>query len=65
MPASTRPNGAAAAGRAGPLRRCHLTISPMPLDRLLDRAMQLAHRLAGLAALYLIEDPAMMALIFC
>ena len=38
---------------------------PMPLDQLIDRAMLLAHRLAGFAATYLIEDPAMMALIFC
>ena len=37
----------------------------MPLDNLIDRAWLLAHRMAGLAALYLIEDPAMMALIFC
>ena len=38
---------------------------PMPLDQLIDHAMLLAHRLAGFAAIYLIEDPAMMALIFC
>jgi len=39
--------------------------SPMPLDQLIERAMMLAHRLAGLAAVYLIDDPAIMAMMFC
>lgn len=38
---------------------------PMPLDHLIDRAMLLAHRLAGFAAVYLLDDPAMLALMFC
>ena len=37
----------------------------MLLDQVIDRAMLLAHRLAGFASVYLIDDPAMMALMFC
>jgi hypothetical protein len=37
----------------------------VPLDQLIDRALLLAHRLAGLAVAYLLDDPAMMALMFC
>lgn len=37
----------------------------MLLGDLIDRATLLARRLAGNVAVYVIDDPAMLALIFC
>lgn len=37
----------------------------MPLDQFVDRTLLLAHRLAGLVMLYLIDDAAILALMFC
>jgi len=37
----------------------------MCLSRLADRAMSLTYRLAGLALLYLVDDAAILAMMFC
>ncbi len=37
----------------------------MPMAPLMDRLALLAHRLAGFAMLYLIDDAAIMAMMFC
>jgi hypothetical protein len=37
----------------------------MPLQTLLDRALLSTYRLAGFAMVYLIDDAAIMAMMFC
>lgn len=41
------------------------TNTPMSLEIIALRCMSLTYRLAGFAALYLLDDAAMMALMFC
>ena len=58
----SRPRPAGSSFRPVNGRRDQCAMSPHPL---VERAVLLAHRLAGYAALTLIDDAAIMAMMFC
>jgi hypothetical protein len=65
MPASPALDGSIAAAAAVQAVGHTGIILPMPLDHWIDQALYFAYRWADYALLNLMDDPALLALVFC